>query len=302
MTLEPNPSPVTSDALVSPIPRWGLWSGVRRALGTAREAVAGSGVVTGERVTTLEGGFNPTWQRHVAAYRGAAALFDDARVPAERPLLDVGCGIGHSFTELAPRETIGVDVDARALRDQERATFAADMRALPFEAGSFDGLIAVHSIEHVPDAHRALAEFARVLRPGGVAILVTPNRLTFARPDEVIDPYHYVEYDRHQFAAACRPHFPGGNVEVIGLFGSERYQALVDVEKAKLDRLLALDPLKLRRLVPRRVKMALYDRRLTAQRRRDPDPRAASITPDDFRLGPEDVDRALDVVAICRKA
>lgn len=259
-------------------------------------------VVTGERVTTPEGGFNPTWQRHVAAYRGAAALLDEAGVAPDARVLDVGCGIGHSFRELAPRTTVGVDLDAGALAGQDRETHVADMRALPFADAAFDALVAIQSIEHVPDADRALAEFARVLRPGGTAVLVTPNRLTFARPDEIIDPYHYVEYDRHQLAAACAPHVPGGSVEVLGLFGSARYQALVDAEKAKLDRLLALDPLRLRRLVPRRAKMVLYDRRLTAERRRDPDPRAAEITPEDFRLGREDVDAALDVVALCRKA
>lgn len=259
-------------------------------------------VVTGERVTTPEGGFNPTWQRHVAAYRGAAALLDASGVAPDARVLDVGCGIGHSFRELAPRTTVGVDLDAGALAGQDRETHVADMRALPFPDDAFDALVAIQSIEHVPDAERALAEFARVLRPGGTAVLVTPNRLTFARPDEIIDPYHYVEYDRHQLAAACAPHFPGGGVEVLGLFGSPRYQALVDAEKAKLDRLLALDPLRLRRLVPRRAKMVLYDRRLTAERRRDPDPRAAEITPGDFRLGREDVDAALDVVAVCRAA
>ena len=38
-------------------------------------------------------------------------------------------------------------------------------------------------------------------------MLVTPNRLTFARPDEIIDPYHYVEYDPAQLAALSRRHF-----------------------------------------------------------------------------------------------
>lgn len=259
-------------------------------------------VVTGERVTTPDGGFNPTWQRHVAAYQGAAQLLAQAGAADTTPVLDVGCGIGHSFTELAPRTTIGVDLDAGALAGQDRETHVADMRALPFGDASFDALLSIQSIEHVPDADRALAEFARVLKPGGVAILVTPNRLTFAKPDEIIDPYHYVEYDRHQLHAACAPHFPGGSVEVVGLFGSDRYQALVDAEKVKLDALLRKDPLKVRRLVPRKAKMVLYDRRLTAERRKDPDPRAADITPQDFRIGREDVDRALDVVAVCRKA
>ena len=119
-----------------------------------------SPAVTGERVVTSEGGFNPTWQRHVAAYALCAPLLGPGRI------VDVGCGVGHSYRLLAPRETVGVDVDARALDGQDRQTVVADMRDLPFADGEFDGAIAVHSIEHVPDPERALAEMARVLEPG----------------------------------------------------------------------------------------------------------------------------------------
>ena len=246
--------------------------------------------VTGERVVTPEGGFNPTWQRHVAAYRECAQLLPEGRIA------DIGCGVGHSY-RLLGRETVGIDLDAGALEGQDRATVQADMRHLPFGDGEFDGALSVHSIEHVPDAGRALAEMVRVVRPGGTVALVTPNRLTFARPDEIIDPYHYVEYDPGQLRALCTAHFAG--VELAGLFGSERYLALVGREKEKLARLLRLDPLKLRRRMPRPLLQRLYDRRL-ARERADPDPAAAAITVDDFFLGREHLERSLDVVAICR--
>ena len=249
--------------------------------------------VTGERVVTSHGGFNATWQRHVAAYALSAPYLGPGRV------LDVGCGIGHSYRLLAPRETVGVDVDPEVLEGQERETVAADMRRLPFAHDSFDGAIAVHSIEHVPDPDRALAEIARVLRSGATAVLVTPNRLTFARPDEIIDPYHYVEYDAAQLAALCERFFE--RVELAGIFGSERYRALVARERAKLDRLLRRDPLRLRRLVPRTARQRLYDRRLSRERA-DDDPEAAAITTEDFTLAGEGLDGALDLVAICRKS
>ena len=154
--------------------------------------------VTGERVTTRSRGFNPTWQRHVAAYRAAAPLFGPGRV------LDLGCGIGHSYELLAPRETVGLDRDASALAGQDRVTVLADMRRLPFPPHSFASVLSVHSIEHVPDAGVVLAEVVRVLEPGGTAVFVTPNRFTFARPDEIIDPYHYVEYGPAELARAAR--------------------------------------------------------------------------------------------------
>jgi SAM-dependent methyltransferase len=247
---------------------------------------------TGERVTTAEGGFNPTYQRHVAAYARCAEL-----LPQDGLVLDVGAGTGHSAELLAPRESVAVDVDAGALRGQSRATVVADMRALPFPDGHFPSAIAVQSIEHVPDPERALAEIARVLKPGGVAVIVTPNRLTFARPDEIIDPYHHVELDARQLRALCAPHF--AEVELRGLFGSDRYRALVADEHRRLEALLRRDPLRLRRFVPRRVRQRLYDVML-ARARREPDPRAGAITPDDFTLGDAPLDECLDLVAVCR--
>ena len=232
-------------------------------------------MITGERVTTRSGGFNPTWQRHVAAYALCAELLPPGR------LLDLGCGIGHSFELLAPRTTVGVDLDPEALAGQLRETHVADMRDLPFPDGSFDSVLSVQSIEHVPDPERILAEARRVLRPGGVAVFVTPNRLTFGRPDEIIDPYHYVEYSADELERLCSAWF--GEVEVRGLFGSERYLELIAEQDAKLDRLLRRDRLRLRRLVPRRARQRLYDRTLSRERAGE-EPRAAAITPGDFEL------------------
>jgi SAM-dependent methyltransferase len=246
--------------------------------------------ITGERVVTPAGGFNPTWQRHVAAY-----ALCEPELPAGR-VLDLGCGIGHSYHLLAPRETVGVDIDPGALAGQERATVVADMRALPFADGAFASVISIQSLEHVPDPDRVLAEAVRVLERVGVAIFVTPNRLTLGLPDEIIDPYHYVEFDSGQLERLCAPHF--AHVEIRGLFGSERYMELFDEERDKLARLLALDPVRLRRAVPVGVRQRLYDV-LLRRARRSGDPRAAAITPDDFHLREDGLADALDLCAIC---
>lgn len=248
-------------------------------------------IVTGERVVTPAGGFNPTWQRHVAAYAAA----DELLAPAGR-LLDVGAGVGHSAHLLAPRETVALDVDAAALAGQDRETVVADMRALPFPERSFASVLAVHAIEHVPDGDRALAEFRRVLAPDGCALLVTPNRLTFGRPDEVIDPYHHVEYDAASLRSLCAAHF--ASVELLGLFGSARYLELVAAERRRMDRLLALDPLRLRRRLPRRARQRAYDAALTFARRRE-NPAATAIALDDFQVAPGPLDAALDLIALC---
>jgi SAM-dependent methyltransferase len=249
--------------------------------------------VTGERVATPAGGFNPTWQRHVAAYALSAPLLGPGRV------LDLGCGIGHSYHLLAPRETVGVDIDPAALAGQERPTVVADMRELPFGDAEFASVLSVQSLEHVPDPEKVLAEATRVLEPGGQAIFVTPNRLTLGRPDEIIDPYHYVEFDHAELRDRCERAF--GEVTIRGMFGSPRYMELYAEERARMNRILALDPLRVRRLLSRRLRQRLYDSALRRGRRRA-DPRAAAIEPADFELRDERLDEALDLFAICRTA
>ncbi len=247
--------------------------------------------ITGERATTAEGGFNPAWQRHVAAYREAAQMLPSGRV------LDLGCGIGHSFELLEPRETVGVDISAAALEGQDRETVLADMRALPFDGGSFASVISAHSVEHVPNPDAVLAEAARVLVPNGVAVWVTPNRLTFGRPDEIIDPYHYIEFDPKELRQLCSRHF--AHVRMYGLFGSPRYEAFHAVELEQLAKLLAVDPLRVRRAVPRRMRQLLYDLMLSRWRV-DPSPIAQTITTDDFFLAKEPIEEAADLMAVCR--
>lgn len=251
-------------------------------------------LVTGERVVTTEGGFNPSYQRHVAAYRLCAPHLPQGRV------LDLGCGIGHSYAALAPRETVGVDNRAHVLAGQDRETHHADMRRLPFTEAAFEGVLSVQSLEHVPDPAAVLCEVVRVLAPGGTALFVTPNRLQFARPDEIIDPYHFHEFSPAELAALCAPHF--AEVRIAGLNGSPRWRAIVDAEHARLERLLRLDPLRLRRWVPRRARQFLYDLLLTRNRvTRDDHAEAQAITPEDFTLSFDNVDAAFDLVAICRE-
>jgi SAM-dependent methyltransferase len=247
--------------------------------------------VTGERVSTPAGGFGPTWQRHVAAYSAAAELLPPGRV------LDLGCGVGHSFHLLAPRESVGLDVAEEALVGQDRPTVVADMRELPLPSASFDAVLSVQSLEHVPDPERVVAEARRVLAPGGVAMFVTPNALTFGVPDEIVDPYHHVEFDAASLGALLERSF--ASVELRGLFGSPRYLAIVARERERLEALLRRDPLRLRRLVPRRLRQVAYDRMLR-RARAVAGPDEAAIDVSDFELRDGPLDEALDLVAVCR--
>jgi SAM-dependent methyltransferase len=114
--------------------------------------------------------------------------------PAARDILDIGCGAGrhlaafrHAFskTVVPGARIVGIDLSAVLLRDARAdglAVARADMRRLPFADGRFD-LVACFFTSfgyfHTPaEDAAALAEFARVTRPGGLLFLDLPNRKT----------------------------------------------------------------------------------------------------------------------------
>jgi SAM-dependent methyltransferase len=66
------------------------------------------------------------------------------------------------------------------------AAMAMDAGRLAFDAGSFDLILCCHVLEHIQDDHAALGEFARVLRPGGHAIILVP--MDENRPQTFEDP------------------------------------------------------------------------------------------------------------------
>jgi SAM-dependent methyltransferase len=87
-----------------------------------------------------------------------------------------------------------------------------DLTALPFPTASFGTLIACHVLEHVRDDQRAIAEIARVLRPGGVAFLPVPivAARTIEYPQPVASEHYHVRapgldyYDRLRTAFMVR--------------------------------------------------------------------------------------------------
>lgn len=99
-------------------------------------------------------------------------------------VLEVGCGTGRLSAEIDARTestVVGLDLDPDALRASPYDTLVrGDGATLPISSSTCDVAVSIETIEHLPDdgPDRMLTEFHRVLKPGGVLFLKTPNRWT----------------------------------------------------------------------------------------------------------------------------
>lgn len=116
--------------------------------------------------------------------RRAESVFDFLAIRPGDRVLDAGCGRGFYLNfarHLFPwADVVGVELD-RPLLPMARAAVpgarvaCANLYRLPFGDGAFDKIIFSEVIEHIPDDRAALRELWRVLAPGGVLALTTPN-------------------------------------------------------------------------------------------------------------------------------
>ncbi len=92
-------------------------------------------------------------------------------------VLEVGCGRGHLTGRLADRgiDVVGIDANPMAA-EVAGSDRVMTMRAESFEFGdaTFDAVVSIHAIEHLPLLDTAVAEMARVLKPGGQALYIYP--------------------------------------------------------------------------------------------------------------------------------
>ena len=133
----------------------------------------------------LEGFHEESSRSHfIDVWTRASILGRIRRLPDIATIVDLGCSTGYLLEEIRashPQATlIGIDLVASGLKKAhalvpDARLLQADACDLPLADGSVDAVVSANLLEHIPDDGRALAEIARVLRPGGPAVLIVPS-------------------------------------------------------------------------------------------------------------------------------
>ena len=240
--------------------------------------------LTGERTVPGLAEENYWFRRHEVVYQRLAGRC------AGRDVLEAGCGEGYGADLIAvvARRVIALDYDestvahvrARYPRVQVRH---GNLAALPLPDAAVDVVVNFQVIEHLWDQGRFVAECHRVLRPGGVLLMSTPNRITFSPGrDTPINPFHTRELNAAELTSLLTS--AGLRIEgVSGVFHGRR--------------LAELDARHGGSIIDAQIARALAGAEWPADLLAD----VASVRTDDFELidaADRDVDGSLDLVAI----
>lgn len=215
--------------------------------------------LTGERTVPGIAAENYWFRRHEVAYE---YILDHC---AGRDVLEAGSGEGYGASMIAAhaKSVTCVDYDEQAVehtrrRYPELVVHRGNLIDLPLTDGSVDVVVNFQVIEHLWDQSAFVAECHRVLRPGGVLLMSTPNRITFSPGrDTPLNPFHTRELSAAELTelltGAAAPNGPDdagpAAFDVRQMLGVHHGPALRDLDEkwggsiidAQIDRALAGD-------------------------------------------------------------
>jgi len=250
--------------------------------------------ITSERILSD----NPIHQRLYKAYVAAEEY-------VQGNVLEVGCGEGRGVELMMKKAdhftaVDKIEVALQKLRVQFPLGKFIRMDLPPLHGladNSFDCVVSFQVIEHIQNDTFYLQEIQRVLKPGGVALITTPNRkLSLSR-----NPWHIREYLAHELKSLASGIF--GLVKMKGITGNEKVMTYHEQNRKSVQRIMRWDIFNLQYRLPAwmlRLPYELLNRVNRNKLQQGNDTLVSSIRHEDYRVT-DDADNALDLFLIVRK-
>lgn len=163
---------------------------------------------TGERLTT--GKSNEIVIHHLHRYAIALALVKD------KVVLDIASGEGYGSSLLAneAKKVIGVDIEEKVIEFAKAKYKKANLEfkigsadKMPVADNSIDVVVSFETIEHHDKHEEMFLEIKRVLKPDGVLIMSSPDKLNYRDIPKLYNPFHIKELYREEFKDLVEKHF-----------------------------------------------------------------------------------------------
>jgi len=241
---------------------------------------------------------NPIHQRLLKAYILAEPF-------AEGDVLEVGCGEGRGIDLLIKnaKQYTAIDKIEEAIaglrvKYPSGKFLSGNIPPLSaFADQSFDRVFSFQVIEHIQDDKLFLSEISRVLKPGGMAFITTPNRpRSLSR-----NPWHVREYTTEELSTLAKPYF--STVEMKGITGNDKVMQYYERNKKSVDRMMRWDIFDLQHRLPAavlRVPYEILNRMNRNKLKSTADELVTSIGHEDYHLT-DDAAHALDLfLIVCR--
>lgn len=163
---------------------------------------------TGERLET--GIFTETTIEHLHRYALAMELLKGKKV------LDIACGEGYGANLLSSvaASVTGVDIDPAVIsratntyRSPNLEFLTGSATELPVPADTYEAVVSFETLEHISQHEKMLAEIKRVLKPGGLLLISTPDKKNYSDRTGYKNPFHLKELYAEEFTALLEKYF-----------------------------------------------------------------------------------------------
>ena len=220
-------------------------------------------------------------------------------------VLELGCGEGRgidiilnkskSYTAIDKIKSV---IEVLSLKYKKNNFLASNFPPIDkLKDNSFDTIISFQVIEHLNDDELFVSEIKRILRPGGIALITTPNiKMTLTR-----NPWHIREYTSKELRGLCEKYF--SSVEVNGISGNKKVIKYYNQNLDSVKRFKKLDVFNLEKHLPNFVYKIPYEilNRINRNNLKKNDEKlVSSITYNDYELV-KDSPTNLDLFLVLRK-